>query len=246
ADPAGVAHRGGVRGSRSITTMLSGLTGSRIEHRGEIIVIGLGRFGSALAHTLVDMGYEVLGVDTDDLRVQEHSSALTHVVVADTTNERALRQIGAGDAVTVVVCIGTDIEASVLTTAALVDLGVPNIWAKAITGAHGRILQRVGAHHVVFPEAEIGSRVAHLLTGQMLDYVALDDDFVLAELHAPGELVGVALGESDLRARYKVTVVCVKPEGGQFTYADRTTVLAKSDLIVIAGHRSDVERFTGT
>jgi trk system potassium uptake protein TrkA len=142
------------------------------------------------------------------------------------------------------VCIGTGVEASVLTTTALVDLGVKNIWAKAITEPHGRILQRVGAHHVVFPEAEMGSRVAHLVTGQMLEFLALDDDFVIAELAAPDELIGVALGESNLRADYKVTVVCVKPSGSQFTYADRDTVLSRSDLIVIAGHRGDVERFT--
>ena len=229
---------------KTIHSILTGITPSRVEHRGEIVVIGLGRFGSALAHTLVDLGYEVLGVDFSDERVQEHAGALTHVVQADTTSERALRQIGAADAVTAVVCIGTDIESSVLTTVALVDLGVQNIWAKAITDAHGRILQRVGAHHVVFPEAEMGNRVAHLVTGQLLEYMALDDDFVIAELIAPDVLTGVPLGESNLRARYKVTVVCVKPSGGQFTYADRTTVLTPSDLIVIAGHRADVERFT--
>ncbi len=224
-------------------TMLSGLT-NRIEHHGEIIVIGLGRFGSSLAHTLVDMGYEVLGVDASEQTVQEHSGALTHVVQADTTNPRALRQIGAADAVTAVVCIGTGVEASVLTTSALIDLGVKNVWAKAITGAHGRILQRVGAHHVVFPEAEMGSRVAHLVTGQMLEYLPLDDDFVIAEMIAPDELVDIALGDSNLRAKYKVTVVCLKPQGGQFTYADRETVLSRSDLIVVAGHRADVDRFT--
>ncbi len=227
-----------------IHTMLSGLTSERVQHEGEIIVVGLGRFGSSLARTLVDLGYEVLGVDARDDIVQEHAGVLTHVVEADTTSERALRQIGAADAVTAVVCIGTGIEASVLTTTALVDLGVKNIWAKAITESHGRILQRVGAHHVVFPEAEMGNRVAHLVTGQMLEFLALDENFVIAELAAPEELIGVALGESNLRAKYKVTVVCVKPSGGQFTYADRETVLRRSDLIVIAGHRSDVERFT--
>ncbi len=229
---------------RIIHTMLTGLTTQRVEHQGEILVIGLGRFGSALARTLVDLGYEVLGVDARDEIVQEHAGMLTHVVTADTTNERALRQIGAGDAVTAVVCIGTGVEASVLTTTALVDLGVKNIWAKAITEAHGRILQRVGAHHVVFPEAEMGTRVAHLVTGQMLEFLALDDDFVIAEMVAPDALIGVPLGQSNLRANYKVTVVCVKPRGGQFTYADRDTVLSRSDLIVIAGHRADVERFT--
>lgn len=233
-------------GDKILHSVLSGLSPGRFEHQGEIVVIGLGRFGSALAHTLVAMDFEVLGVDADAERVQEHAGALTHVVQADATSERALKQIGASEAVTVAVCIGTDIEASVLTTAALVDLGVRNVWAKAITDAHGRILQRVGAHHVVFPEAEMGSRVAHLLTGHMLEYLALDEDFVIAELIAPEELVGIALGQSGVRARYKVTVVCVKPAGGQFTYADHSTVLDKSDVIVIAGHRADVERFTRT
>lgn len=227
-----------------IHTMLSGLSTAKVEHEGEILVIGLGRFGSALAHTLVDMGYEVLGVDFDEETVQEHAGTLTHVVQADTTNERALRQIGAGDVVTAVVCIGTDVESSVLTTSALVDLGVRNVWAKAITTSHGRILERVGAHHVVYPEAEMGSRVAHLVTGQALEYLPLDADFVIAEMAAPDELLGVPLGSSNLRAKYKVTVVCVKPLGGQFTYADRETVLSNSDLIVIAGHRADVDRFT--
>ncbi len=229
---------------RIIHNMLGGLTNAHVEHEGEIVVIGLGRFGSALANTLVEMGHEVLGVDFTEERVQEHSGTLTHVVQADTTSERTLRQIGVADAVTAVVCIGTDVESSVLTTTALVDLGIRNIWAKAITNPHGRILQRVGAHHVVFPEAEMGNRVAHLVTGQMLEYFALDDDFVIAELTTPEPFVGIPLFESDLRANYKVTVVCVKPAGGQFTYAERSTVLAPSDLIVVAGHRSDVERFT--
>lgn len=228
---------------KSIHSMLTGLSGQRIDHEGEIIVIGLGRFGSSLAHTLVDLGYEVLGVDVSADLVQEHAGALTHVVQADTTSERALRQIGAADAVTAVVCIGTDVESSVLTTTALVDLGVRNIWAKAITGPHGRILRRVGAHNVVFPEAEMGVRVAHLVTGQMLEYVALDQDFIIVEVRAPEAYVGVPLGDTDLRARHKVTVVCVKPGEGQFTYADRDTVLEHHDLIVVAGHRRDVERF---
>jgi trk system potassium uptake protein TrkA len=229
---------------KTFHNMLTGLTSEKIQHEGEIIVIGLGRFGSSLAQTLVELGYEVLGVDTNEDIVQNHADLLTHVVQADTTSERALRQIGAADAVTAVVCIGTGIEASVLTTSALVDLGIKNVWAKAITESHGRILQRVGAHHVVFPEAEMGTRVAHLVTGQMLEFLALDDNFVIAELIAPDELVGMPLGESDLRAKFKVTVVCVKPDKQQFTYAGRDTVLGRSDLIVIAGHRSDVERFT--
>jgi trk system potassium uptake protein TrkA len=228
--------------NRIIHSVLGGIR-SPTQHRGEILVIGLGRFGSSLAHTLVDMGHEVLGVDADAGRVQEHAGALPHGVQADSTSQTALRQLGAADAVTAVVCIGTDVESSVLTTGALIDIGVENVWAKAITEPHGRILQRVGAHHVVFPEAEMGNRVAHLVTGSLLEYVALDDDFVLIETVVPRAYAGSTLGDSGIRARHRVTVVCVKPEGGSFTYAERDTVLGSDDLIVVAGHRADVEQF---
>lgn len=222
---------------------VSRLRGEDAHLAGEILVIGLGRFGSSLAHTLVEMGYEVLGVDTDDTRVQEHAETLTHVATADTTTERALRQLGVADIRTAVVCIGNDVESSVLTTVALVDLGVPNIWAKAITKQHGTILERVGAHHVVFPESDMGNRVAHLVSGRMMEYFALDDSFVLVELTTPDWLTGVPLGQSNVRARYNITIVCVKHQGEQFTYATGDTVLGAEDLIVIAGHRPDVERF---
>ena len=214
-----------------------------VEHTGEFIVIGLGRFGSALATTLIDMGHEVLGIDADGERVQELNGVLTHVAQADTTSPKALKQLGVADAVTVAVCIGADVEASVLTTAALSDLEIPNIWAKAFTEPHGRILSRVGAHHVVFPEAEMGTRVAHLLTGEVIEYLSLDGDFVLIETVTPRWLVGQQLGETNLRRDFKVTVVCVKPESGAFTYAERDTVLGANDLVVVAGHRADIDRF---
>lgn len=225
-----------------IHTMLGGLR-PQIQHRGEIVVIGLGRFGSSLASTLIDMGHEVLGIDSNEERVQQHAEFLTHVAQADTTSERTLRQLGLADAVTTIVAIGADIEASVLTTGALVDIGVPNIWAKALTESHGRILGRVGAHHVVFPEAEMGSRVARLVTGALIEYFALDEDFVLIEMQVPRNLAGMKLGDTDLRAHYKVTVVCIKPEGQSFTYAESATLLGEHDLIVVAGHRGDIERF---
>jgi len=223
-------------------TMFRGLHRD-VQHTGEFIVIGLGRFGSALATTLIDMGHEVLGIDADGERVQELSGVLTHVAQADTTSPKALKQLGVADAVTVAVCIGADVEASVLTTAALSDLEIPNIWAKAFTEPHGRILSRVGAHHVVFPEAEMGTCVAHLLTGEVIEYLSLDGDFVLIETVTPPWLVGKPLGETNLRRDFKVTVVCVKPESGAFTYAERETVLGANDLVVVAGHRADIDRF---
>lgn len=231
---------------RIMHTMMRGIASHRIQHEGEVVVIGLGRFGSAVAETLIDMGYEVLGIDANEQIVQEHADTLTHVVQADTTSPKALKQVGAADAATAIVCIGTGVEASVLTTTALVDLGIRNVWAKAITSAHGRILQRVGAHHVVYPEAEMGARVAHLVTGDVLEYVSLDEDFVLAEMAAPASLVGVPLGDSNLRRDHRVTIVCHKPDSGRFTHADRDTVLSAQDLIVIAGRRDDVDSFGHT
>ncbi|MCA1680239.1 MAG: TrkA family potassium uptake protein, partial [Actinobacteria bacterium] len=121
-----------------------------------ILVLGLGRFGGAIAETLVKLGHEVLAVDVDHKIVQSYAGRLTHVVEADTTDEEALRQIGADEFDCAVVAIGTHIEASILTTSVLVDLGVETIWAKAITVAHGRILERVGATRVVLPEHEMG------------------------------------------------------------------------------------------
>jgi len=214
-----------------------------VSHRGAVLVVGLGRFGAALATTLVELDHEVLAIDSDAGRVQEYAQSLTHVVQADSTNVAALRQVGAADFGTAVVCIGTDIESSVLTAAALVDLEVPDIWAKAITAPHGRILERVGCHHVVFPEAEMGRRAAHMLTGSMLEYLALDEQFAIVETVVPSQLTGRSLGELGLRARYGVTIVSVKKQGGSFTHTTAESVLEPGDLIVIAGDRDDVQRF---
>jgi trk system potassium uptake protein TrkA len=209
----------------------------------DVLILGLGRFGSSLAYSLIDMGHHVLAVDQSEELVESHRDRITHVLIADTTDERVLRQIGADQFETCVVCIGSDIESSTLTTVALSDLGVPNIWAKAINSSHAKILSRVGAHHVVRPEEDMGRRVAHLLGGGVLEYLALDDDFVIVETGVPAGMIGRSLGEAGLRDEYKVTVVCIKPLGGSFTYAERTTVPNKDDLIVVAGPRSDVDRF---
>jgi trk system potassium uptake protein TrkA len=208
-----------------------------------VFVVGLGRFGTALATSLVAMGVEVMAIDTDDGLVNEWSDKLTHVRLADGTSATTLTQLGAATFDAAVVAIGTDLEASILSTAALADLGVSNIWAKAITNEHGRILERVGAHHVVFPEKQMGQRVARVVTGQVLDYFLLDEGFVLAEVKAPKALQGKSLGESGVRRNFSVTVVCVKPSGGNFTYATAETVLGEGDLVLVAGTVNDTERF---
>jgi trk system potassium uptake protein TrkA len=208
-----------------------------------VLVIGLGRFGSALAETLMGLGHQVLGVDVDQRIVQDLANHLTHVVQADSTDIEVLRQLGAGEFGRAVVGIGTDVEASILTTSVLVDLEVADIWAKAITVAHGRILQRVGAHHVVFPEHDMGRRVAHLVTGRMIEFVQLDEGFALVELKPPRQIVGRTLGDAQVRKRYGITVVCIKPAGGSFTYATQETVPGSDDILVVAGETARVQEF---
>jgi len=209
-----------------------------------VFVVGLGRFGSSLAETLVGLGVDVLAIDADPARVTEFAEVLPTVRQADGSNQNALRQLGIEQFDAAVVAIGTGIEASILTTAALVDVGVPNVWAKAITSEHGRILERVGAHHVVFPEKQMGERVAHAVTGAVVDYFALDDDFVIAELEAPPSLVGRTLAEAAIRQKHGVTVVSVKPAGKHFTHATAETKINKNDLLVVAGPTKEVDRFT--
>jgi trk system potassium uptake protein TrkA len=208
-----------------------------------VLVIGLGRFGGALAETLMELGHDVLGVDADPKIVQGLADDLTHVVEADATDIEVMRQLGAGEFGRAVVGIGTDLEASILTTSVLVDLRVPDIWAKAITVPHGRILERVGAHHVVFPEHDMGRRVAHLVTGRMIEFVQLDEGFALVELKPPRQIVGRSLGDAQVRKRYGITVVCIKPEGGSFTYATQDTVPGPNDVLVVAGETPHVEGF---
>ena len=209
----------------------------------QVLVVGLGRFGSAVAMELRNLGFEVLGVDTDARRVQKLADDLTHVLEADTTDPEVLAQIGARDFDNAVVGIGSDIEASILTTAALADAGIPNIIAKAVTDAHGRILERVGAHTVVYPEKEMGRRVAHLVGGSIIDWFQLDPNFAMVETLAPEETLGETLADLGLRARYGVTVVCVKPGDEGFTYATADTVLEKGDVLVVAGPSSACEAF---
>ena len=213
-------------------------------HKEPVAVLGLGRFGTALALELARGGTEVLAVDSRPDIVQRLSGQLGHVVIADSTDPDALAEIGIADFHRVVVAIGNDLEASILTTALLAELEIRDIWAKAVSRQQATILERVGAHHVVFPEQDMGVRIAHLVAGRLLDWVELDPEWVFAKTKPPRELVGVRLGESGLRRKHHVTVVSVKPENRtSFTHADYDTVLTYGSVIVIAGRPVDVERF---
>ncbi|MCB0977929.1 MAG: TrkA family potassium uptake protein, partial [Acidimicrobiales bacterium] len=189
------------------------------------------------------LGYDVLGVDNEEAAVQYYSPTITHVVQADITSVETLRQLGVDDLSHAIVAVGSDLEASILATAALEELGVPAIWAKAVSQHHGRILQRVGAHHIVYPEHDMGHQVAHMIGGRILDWFQLDERFALVETVVPKDLVGRTVASSGIRENHAVTVVCVKPNGGSFTYATVDTVLAEGDVLVVAGETSAAEAF---
>ncbi|MFG2191699.1 potassium channel family protein [Streptomyces sp. NPDC048639] len=208
-----------------------------------VAVVGLGRFGSSLALELMRRGWDVLGIDADPRRVQKLSDDLTHAAAADCTDPEALVQLGVAEFATVVVGIGTDLESSILITSNLADAGVPAIWSRASSRQHGEILRRVGAHHVVLPEHEMGERVAHLVTGRMLDFIEFDDDYALAKAIAPAVLDGVTLGESRVRSRYGVTVVGIKRPGADFTYATAETIVHSGDVVIVTGQTRAVESF---
>ncbi|MFB9663028.1 potassium channel family protein [Glycomyces mayteni] len=211
-----------------------------------IAVIGLGRFGSAVAESLTRLGHEVLAIDERPEIVQRASETLTHVVQADSTESAVLIQLGIGEFDHVVVAIGTDIEASVLTVLACEEAGVREIWAKAINAKHGQILHRTGAHHVVYPEWAMGERVAHLVSGRMLDFIEFDDGFAIVKTKAPTEAVGKTLAESRLRSKYGVTVVGVKQPDKDFTYATPDTVVSEGDTLIVSGATTKVEAFAST
>jgi trk system potassium uptake protein TrkA len=208
-----------------------------------VVVIGLGRFGTAVADSLVRMGQEVLAIDEDPTLVEKWADELTHVAQADTTDEQALRQLGIANFDRAVVAIGTDIEASVLTVLALSESGVPDIWAKAITRKHGAILERVGAHHVIYPEYSMGERVAHMIIGGMMDFIEFDDEFSIARTLAPSFTWDKTLAESAPRSKHGVTIVGVKRSGEDFTYARPETMVKRHDHLIVSGPTDKVEKF---
>ena len=216
---------------------------NRPAHNAPVLVVGLGRFGSATAEQLVKQGREVLAIERDRSLVQKWAAALTHVVEADATNIDALRQLGAQEFTSAVVGVGTSIESSVLITVNLVDLGIEHLWVKAITPSHGKILTRIGANHVIYPEADAGVRAAHLVSGRMLDFIEFDDDFAIVKMYPPRETVGFTLDESKVRSKYGVTIVGVKSPGEDFTYARPETKVSARDMLIVSGHVDLLERF---
>ena len=209
-----------------------------------IAVIGLGRFGGSLALELEAQGTKVLGIDIDESTVQSFNGRLTHVVQADSTQEEVLRQLSVHEFDRVVMGIGSDIEASILTTSRLLKFQKPLIWAKAISEPHAEILDQLGVNHVIRPEHDMGKRVAHLVRGGILDYVEFEDDFVMVRTTPPAAAQDRPLGVLGLRNKYGVTVVAYKRPGGTWSHTTAQTVLYDDDQIIAQGSKTEAEKFS--
>ncbi|MDR0945316.1 MAG: TrkA family potassium uptake protein [Bifidobacteriaceae bacterium] len=221
---------------------LAGDDDGSIPQNGGVLVIGMGRFGSRLALTVERLGREVLAVEKNPDVINRWSGRIP-LVEADAADPDALEQLGAREYPVAVVGVGTELESSVLVTSNLVDLGTCQVWAKATSPEHARILRRIGANHVILPETDAADRVAHLVGGRLLDYIEFEDGFTIVKMRPPKETIGFTLGELGIRKKYGVQVIGVKTPGKEFEYGTDETRIARGDLLIVSGNTALLERF---
>ncbi|MFC5479126.1 potassium channel family protein [Massilia suwonensis] len=208
-----------------------------------VVVIGMGRFGGAVAQSLMRLGHDVMGIDHKEDLVQFWGDRLTHAVQADSTNENTMLQLGVADFSHAIVAIGSDLAASLMTLMVLTELGIKDIWVKAMSPEHGQIAQRIGAHHVIYPEADMGERVAHLITGRMMDFIEFEDGFAIAKINAPADTHNQTLAEAHVRSRHGVTIVGVKRPNEDFQHALPETRILPADVLIVSGPTRKIELF---
>ncbi|WP_265455591.1 potassium channel family protein [Enterococcus sp. HY326] len=207
-------------------------------------IIGLGRFGGSICRTLIEAGMEVLAIDSNEDRVNEYMNIATHAVVANAQDEMTLRSLGIRNFDCVVVAIGEDIQASILATLMVKELGVPNVLAKAVNDYHARVLEKIGADKVVHPERDMGERIAHqLVSKNILDYLELSDKFTLAEIHVENEkFYNKSLMELNFRQHFGLTVVAIRRKNGQVVVSPAADeIVQQADNLLVIGETDDVE-----
>lgn len=211
--------------------------------RKNFAVIGLGRFGSSVAKALYDMDYEVMGIDTNEELVQNAMPFVTHAVQADATDETAMKNLGIRSFDVVVVAIGQDIQSSILATLVLKELGVKYIVVKAQNERHGKVLYKIGADRVVFPERDMGIRVANnLVSPNTLEFIELARDYSIMEIIAPSFMVGKTLLQLDVRAKYGVNVIAIKTRDSFNIAPKADDTINEGDVLVIIGHNDDIKK----
>ncbi|HBL06318.1 MULTISPECIES: TrkA family potassium uptake protein [unclassified Clostridium] len=207
----------------------------------QFIVIGLGRFGTSVAETLYALGNDVLAVDIDEEAVQNIAERVTHAVQVDANDEVSLRALGIGNFDVAIISIGSDIQANILSTLLVKEMNVKHIITKANNALHAKVLYKIGANRVIFPERDMGIRVAHnLCSSNILDYIELSPDFSIAEIVTPKEWEGHSLKELDLRVRYSVNVVAIKRDDNIEVSPSADEVIQEGDIIVAIGGTAEL------
>lgn len=215
--------------------------------RKQFAIIGMGRFGSSVAKTLSQLGFEVLAIDHREETVQEVSAFVTHAVQADSTDEEALRALGIRNFDVVVVAIGEDIQASILTTLILKEMGITTTVVKAVNDLHGKVLKKIGADKVVYPERDMGQRVAHhLISSNIIDYIELSADYSIVEIKVSKQMIGKSLKQLDIRAKYGCNVIAIKQNEQLIIPPSAEESLRLDDILVIVGKNSDLQTFEVT
>lgn len=210
---------------------------------GDFAVIGLGRFGSSVATTLSALGHSVLGVDSDESRITGIMNQVTKVVQVDATDEESLRSLGLKNMDAVIVAVGQDLQASILVTLLLKDMGVKYVVAKASGDLHGKVLTKIGADRVVFPEKEMGARVArNLASTSILDYIELSPHVSIMEITAGGGLVGKTLRQLDFRNKFGVNVLAIKHDEEVNVAPRADDLIEHGDVLVVLGSNHNLER----
>jgi trk system potassium uptake protein TrkA len=210
---------------------------------GEFAVIGMGRFGRSVALTLAELGHKVLAIDKNEEPLRSVSDEVTHALQLDTTDADALATVGITNFDAVVVAIGDFIEESILTTVLLTEMGCKKIVAKAVDELQGKVLSKVGAHVVVFPERDMGVRMAHTLAAPgVLDYLEISPTFSIEELSVSDRLVGQTLGQLDLKSRFGISVLLIRRDSQLVISPDPETSLQKGDVLVVVGENRQLSR----
>jgi trk system potassium uptake protein TrkA len=214
--------------------------------REQVLVIGLGRFGSAVARELERLGHQVLAIDRSEQLVNELAPDVTHALELDASDEDALRGAGAGDFETAIVAISSDAEPSIFATMVLKRLGVRNVIAKAGSLLHGEILSRVGADRVVFPERETGLRLAHSFNvPNVIDYLDVAPNFGIEKIRPPKSFIGRSLGELDLKSRLGLTPIALRRGQQVFVNPAREERMAEGDELILIGRDDKLDQLRG-
>ncbi len=213
--------------------------------RKQFIVIGLGRFGQSVAKTLSSLGHDVLALDISENLVQSVVNDVTHAVQADAREEETLKALGVRNFDVAVVGIGNDLEANILITLMLKEMGVKYVVTKAQTALHGKVLKKIGADKIIYPEKDMGVRLAHnLVTSNFMDYIELSPDYSIVEIKAPDEFKNKSLGELNLRAKYGISVMTIKKEDSIIVAPGADSLIEESDTLIIITNNEALAKLT--